>query len=236
MAVSCLAACLEAPPGRADADPPADELARDDFAREVSNGWGDADVGGDWTLVGSVVEFEVTDQAGRISPQEPGDTSRARLDVLSDRTDLSVSLSLDELGAGGPVYFEIAGRVLLDNRSYSFNPKIRDSGEVHADLAIRETAGSRSLASDETTGIFYTPGDVLRVRVQAIGTSPTTVRGKIWREGTPEPGWLQEVTDSSTQLQAAGGVGVSVYLSTSLENAPRTATFDDLRATVPPEE
>ncbi|MDO8491174.1 MAG: hypothetical protein Q7T04_04070 [Dehalococcoidia bacterium] len=44
------------------------------------------------------------------------------------------------------------------------------------------------------------------VRAQAQGKSPTTLRIKVWRDGTPEPAaWDYQRTDSSTSLQGAGG-------------------------------
>ena len=69
------------------------------------------------------------------------------------------------------------------------------------------------------------------MRFQVTGTNPTTVRAKVWKVGAAEPAaWLVSTTDSTAALQAAGGVGMWVYLSSAATNAPVVATFDDLVA------
>src|SRR5690606_4918974 len=75
------------------------------------------------------------------------------------------------------------------------------------------------------------PGELLQVRAEVTGTSPTTVRAKVWADGTSEPeDWAVSATDSTAKLQAPGGVGLRAYLSGSATNAPIFAMFDDLWA------
>jgi len=79
-------------------------------------------------------------------------------------------------------------------------------------------------------GLTYTPGAKLLIRVQATGSSPTTLRSRVWLQGTPEPStWLQTVTDSTDGLQVAGGVGVVAYLSGSA-TAAAVLHFDEVSA------
>ena len=69
----------------------------------------------------------------------------------------------------------------------------------------------------------YAVGDLLNLRVQVLGTSPTTVRAKVWKVGTVEPAaWQRSVTDTTAGLQASGSVGLFVYHSSSATNAPNT--------------
>jgi hypothetical protein len=69
--------------------------------------------------------------------------------------------------------------------------------------------------------------------VQATGSAPTTVQAKVWVEGTAEPAtWVRTVTDSTSGLQTAGGVGYIAYQSGSA-TAVLTARFDDLTAVTP---
>ncbi|GMA86183.1 hypothetical protein GCM10025868_14330 [Angustibacter aerolatus] len=66
------------------------------------------------------------------------------------------------------------------------------------------------------------------------GTSPTTLRARVWRAGATEPTtWAVSGTDATAGLQAAGGVGVLTYLSSATTNAPVTLSVDDLRVTAP---
>ena len=45
--------------------------------------------------------------------------------------------------------------------------------------------------------------------------------------------WQRSATDSTSGLQGAGGVGLRTYLSSTSNNAPVVASFDDLVPTVP---
>src|SRR4029078_6397598 len=50
--------------------------------------------------------------------------------------------------------------------------------------------------------------------------------------GSAEPAaWSYETTDSTDQLQAAGGVGFRAYLSGTPTTAPVTVRFDDFQVT-----
>jgi hypothetical protein len=67
------------------------------------------------------------------------------------------------------------------------------------------------------------------VRFQAVGTSPTTLRVKVWAQGQAEPaGWLLTRTDSAGPLQGAGSVGFYHYVSGSTADAPVVFTVDDV--------
>jgi hypothetical protein len=53
----------------------------------------------------------------------------------------------------------------------------------------------------------------------------------VWRTGTAEPTtWTVTTTNSQAELQAAGGIGVKSYLSSSATNAPIVSRFDNLAA------
>ena len=67
------------------------------------------------------------------------------------------------------------------------------------------------------------------MRVQAFGSSPTTIRARVWLDGGAEPTtWQTSVTDSTAGLQQAGGVGLASYLAGSFSSA--VARWDDLVA------
>jgi hypothetical protein len=98
-------------------------------------------------------------------------------------------------------------------------------------IVNRAQAGEVVLAAVTVPGLTVGPATVLRVRAQAIGTSPTVVRAKVWRDGDPEPAaWQLSATDSTPVLQAPGTVGIVTYLSGSASNAPVTVIVDDLVA------
>ncbi|MET1052792.1 MAG: hypothetical protein ABWX65_09155, partial [Mycetocola sp.] len=80
-------------------------------------------------------------------------------------------------------------------------------------------------------GLTYAPGEQLQVRVQVTGTSPATVRAKVWRVGELEPAaWQSTGTNTTASLSGPGGVGIQTYLPPAATNAPVTVRFDNLWA------
>jgi hypothetical protein len=71
-------------------------------------------------------------------------------------------------------------------------------------------------------------GTAIWFRLEAQGKNPTTLRWKVWQDGTPEPSsWMGTATDSTAAMQPAGGVGVEAYVNSGTV----TTTFNSLLAT-----
>jgi hypothetical protein len=82
-------------------------------------------------------------------------------------------------------------------------------------------------------GLTYTPGMELNVRVQVAGTGTTQLAATVWAVGSAEPVTpTVSRTDTTAELQAAGSVGVTAYLSGSAV-APVDLRFTELTATDP---
>ncbi|MFB4351501.1 PKD domain-containing protein, partial [Microbacterium sp. CR_7] len=91
-----------------------------------------------------------------------------------------------------------------------------------------------TIASQNVSGLTVTAGTTLTVRVEASGTSPTTVRAKVWKAGAAEPGsWQVSASDSTAALQAPGQVGLAAYAGSGLSNVPYLVRFDNLVAKIP---
>ena len=98
-------------------------------------------------------------------------------------------------------------------------------------LNKRVSGTTTVLATAPVSGLTVSPGDVLDIRAQVTGTSPTTLRAKLWKDGSSEPsGWTVSTTDSSASLQSAGYLALAAYLSGTATNAPQVASFDNLWA------
>jgi hypothetical protein len=99
-------------------------------------------------------------------------------------------------------------------------------------MALKGSA-SPSMIQGETAlpAVTYTPGMRLNLRLQVTGTSPTTLRLKVWPATAAEPtGWQLGAVDSTTAMQSAGAVGITAYLSSSATNAPVVVKVSDLSA------
>lgn len=210
-------------------------LVQDTFGRTTTGAWGAADHGGPWTQVGPASAFQVADGQGRHVVPAAGRTTTTTLEqIATDDADVRVTFALDEAQTGGGTYVSAIARK-VGSATYSARVRVLATGAV----AISTMRDGSTLSSVTVPGLSYAPGDPLRVRAQATGTSPTTVRAKVWPTGTAEPAdWQVTSTDATAALQASGAVGLSTYLSGSSTNAPQTTTFDDLLVTLasaPPE-
>jgi hypothetical protein len=64
------------------------------------------------------------------------------------------------------------------------------------------------------------------------GTNPTTIELKAWADGNSEPGtWTYTTTDSDSNLQVTGQVGLRINLPSATSNAPVLFSFDDFSVT-----
>lgn len=207
-------------------------FAADAFGRTVSSGWGSADTGGVWTRTGTATNFSVADGTGRIRMGSPGSGPGMALNgVSSTSTDLRVRVGADKAATGGGVYLTVQPRVLANGNRYYADVRLLSTGGVTVTLGRNVGGTETTLATQAVSGLPVGAGDMVNVRVQVTGTSPTTFRAKVWATGVTEPtGWTVSTTDNTAALQEAGGIGLRTYLSGSATNAPVTGLFDDLVA------
>ena len=150
--------------------------------------------------------------------------------------DLQLDLRLDKVPAGTGA--RVDQSVILRrnaNGDYRAMVRVQANGSVRAGFARTSATGVQTVLGTDVTisGLTYAVGDILKVRAQATGTSPTTVRVKVWKSTATEPAaWTATATDSTAGLQALGSIGLHVYLGSSATNAPIKARYDNLRAVV----
>ncbi|MEV1239521.1 serine/threonine-protein kinase [Nonomuraea sp. NPDC049750] len=209
----------------------------DTFGRTVSAGFGTTDDGErHWSVGVPASGYSVDGKKGRIT-MSPGVGSSAYLDgVKETRTDLSFTFAGDKPPTSGGIYVTAVGRRVPTVGGYRAHVSLRPNGKVLFQL-IRSAAGRSEIDLAQplrVPGLTAGAGLAMRVRVQVTGTSPTTIRGKVWAVGAPEPDWLLSVTDATSGLQVPGGAGVLTYLSRTATDTPVTVTVDDLALTATP--
>jgi len=206
-------------------------LAKDGFGRTVSGGWGTAAFGGAWTSTGAATQFSVDGSAG-VHTVKAGATAivSSLADVSSDRTDAVVSVTPAVVPNGGGAWVVLQGRV-VGSDYYAARLRLQADGSVQLFTMRTGTA----LTGVTVAGLTYGAGDTLLTRVQVVGTSPTTIRAKVWRSGTAEPtAWTTSTTDATVGLQAPGSVGITSYLFGTATNGPLVLRYDDLDVTQVP--
>ena len=139
--------------------------------------------------------------------------------VSSTGTDLTFQLSADKLTAG--YYVTVTGRRTAAAGEY------REDQDHLARIGHAGTDPVRRGHGDHDQGRERSPASPTRRACrcacgsQVFGTSPTTVRAKVWPASGSEPSaWQQSVTDSTAGLQEAGSIALTTYLTGSATNGP----------------
>lgn len=206
---------------------PTTNFAADTFERTVASGWGPAPTGGAWAIAGTASALRVGSGVG-IMTLPAGSTRTATIPVSRSASDVQVTLSFDAVPNGGGAYATVVGRQVGSSR-YTASAWVKAGGAVS--LVVKRD--STVISSATVSGLTYTAGTKLQVRMQATGTGTTTLRAKLWRTGTTEPStWLVTATDTTAALQATGTVGVQGYLSSSATGSS-VIRFDNFTAKAP---
>lgn len=213
--------------------------ASDTFSRQVTDGWGSADVGGGWALEAPsrpAVDFDVNGSAGTINMSATAVFRSAYLSAVSAQdVDLRVRVAADKVAAGSFQYVYVVARRVSAGVQYLGRLHFDPSGAVLLQAA-RSTNDTTitTLGAEVNTGLRQAANGFIWVRMQALGANPTTINLKAWNDGQAEPGaWQVSVADSTAALQAPGIVGLRTYLSSGVTNAPVLFRFDDFQALAP---
>lgn len=206
-------------------------LAADDFERVVTNGWGQADVGGTWFTSGRSGEHGVSDGLGRITMSVPGRGPRSVLQSMTT-TDMEMEfdLTLDTMPTGRVDHSVVMREV--NGHRYLGIVRIYPNGQIRVNLRSRIVGGANSSLSPTLVvpGAPYTAGTTLRVKAAATGTSPTQLRLKVWRATEEEPSdWTLTGSGNEGALQRDGSVGVLSYLSSSASSGGVSVLYDAFR-------
>jgi hypothetical protein len=221
-------------PTTAPPSPPATgaTLARDDFKRTVSGGWGSADMGGAWSIPDGASFFSVRNWAGQVK-LTPGDGYTALLrSVSSANTDLSLAINVNSLAGSTGHWIDLIGRDVTGQGRYAAQLELANDGKLNVWL-VKDVNGTRtSFASGTVSGLAFNPANTLRARLQVTGTGPTNMRVKVWSDGATEPAtWALSASDATSGLQQAGNPGIYAYTGGSVSAGPVVVSVGDLLVT-----
>ncbi len=209
-------------------------FAADAFARNVSGGWGSADVGGAWATSGPGSRWSVSGGAASYTAPSAGTGHWAFLNSVSQAdVEGTVDVSMDKPITGTGISWAVGARRNGETR-YQFITRIQNDRDVRAWIVRRVSGAETQLGARVTVPIgTFNDGDVLRTRFRVVGSSPAALAVKVWKAGTPEPAeWHIERTDTGSALPA-GSVGLYSYLYGSATNAPVASSWDNLSVTAP---
>jgi PKD repeat protein len=217
------------------APPSVTTIAADTFGRTVGDGWGSAEMGGAYTVLGRSADFDVDGTVGTMLMPVAGRSYAVSLAQTSARdVAMSVRLRSDKPGAGEHIYLvarrQGSGTSLVEYRA---RLRIGSAGAVFL-RATRVAGGSETGLGPEVrvAGLAYAAGDWLQLRAEVSGGDPTTIRIRAWAAGSSEPAdWPIELSDATASLQSPGAVGLRSYLASNSNEAPLLLSFDDFLVT-----
>ena len=102
------------------------------------------------------------------------------------------------------------------NNSYRAKLSYASGGALDAHPRPLRHGTETTLATANVAGITATAGLPIRLRFEVEGTSPTTLRAKVWPADATEPAaWSVTTTDTTAGLQTPGQRGLDLYTSSS---------------------
>jgi PKD repeat protein/uncharacterized protein YegL len=208
-------------------------LAADGFDRSEATGWGTPDLGDPYTVT-AASDLAVAGGVGTITPSSVNAFKSARLlGVSAQDVDLTVRVSTDRLAAGGDQNAYVEVRHLDTTNFYRLRLGFEPDQEVV--LQWHKVAGGVTdtiAAETEVPGLSHAADAWFNLRVQAEGTDPTSLRAKVWADGSAEPaGWTLTASDAEPALQQSLAVGLRALLGSGASTGP-VFRFDDLAVRV----
>ncbi|MDN5687845.1 MAG: PKD domain-containing protein, partial [Brachybacterium sp.] len=207
-------------------DAEAEQVVQDGFQR-ADGVLGTAPLGGTWTQTNGSSNVGIEDGRAKFSSQNVSQLRSAALtEATTDSTDLAFSFVVSDEITNGRMYVSALGRV-VDGDDYRARWIIQPDGDVQAQLSRR----SDVMEWENLQGLTIQSNTTYHVRLQVFGVGETTVRSKIWEDGSAEPtDWQLTTTDSTPELQEAGHMGIATYASGGFSPLPCSVYVDDFAA------
>ncbi|WP_424348209.1 PKD domain-containing protein [Kocuria sp. CH-021] len=201
----------------------------DDTFDRTGTGWASPGTGLTWSTSGGTgITFATENGHGVVSWTTAGKSGTATVTGLDAQTDTDMTgiAALDPAPTGNGGYWTLRSRLGAGDE-YRATARVLNSGSVYASLGVSIDGNEQTVASVKVPNLTYAANDKISLRFSTTGTNPTTLRMKIWKTGTTEPtDWTLSTTNSTAELQRAGGVGVRYYISGSSTNGPGKLFLD----------
>lgn len=196
----------------------------DTYARTVTGGWGTADTGQTYTVVGDVASnYSVTGGAGHHNGAVENVFYNSVLPIGSPDCDYRVSFRTNKLTSGNAQVIELSGRFTDIQNMYGMRVLIQTSQLIDVDLRKR-VANVQTVLDTASTGITHVANTLYRGRLQLTGT---TLRAKFWLASDSEPAaWTLEATDGA--LTTGNSIALRSMVPTGTSNEPILYSFDNL--------
>ncbi|MFH9823005.1 hypothetical protein ACH4NG_06955 [Streptomyces bobili] len=202
--------------------------AKDAFGRTASGGWGSADTGQAWTVVGGTVgtDFAVGSGYGQHILTTVNASRRCGIGHTFPDVDVAVSVTTSAAATGASLHGGPLARYVDADNLYMARLEFTTSNTVLLDVRKRVAATESSLGT-YTTSLTHVAGTFVRCRLQVIGS---VVRAKAWAASAAEPiDWQVSVVDTSiTTSTFVGARSISAAGNTNVNPVIRYDDFEVL--------
>lgn len=202
----------------------------DAFGRTVSNGWGSADVGGAYTVVGSAGDYAVTSGVGRHTHPTVSVRHYSTLPVSLTTFDAYFRVRTGALATGGPLS---AGFVFLyvdTGTSLRYELLFNTDASIQVRAVLR-TGGTDNFGTSHTVaGLTHVANTFYRVRTQSTSGDGKNFRIKVWADNASEPTAWSAVSNTNAAT-VSGAVGFTSKRETGNTNSNATVDFEDFTFT-----
>ena len=207
---------------------------KDTFSRTQASGWGASDSGINWNISsGTVTDFSVDGSSAKTSNSSVNSQRLILLDGTSVRdSEVAVDLNFEAVPTGAGVLAVPVTRYIDANYLYGARVTVSAPNGSMSLIGHKRVAGSNlTFGTSYDTGLNMNPSKNYRVKTETLGISPTIMRIKLWEIGQPEPDWQFVGSDSTTELQTSGSLGIRTILNTGNTNTlPYDFSFDNYEA------
>ena len=198
----------------------------DNFARTVSNGWGTANTGQTWTVVGTAADYAVGAGGGTATLPATGIAHLTLVPAPTADVDLYMSVSTSALATGASLF---AGPIVraVDNNNF-YMARIEFTTTAGLILTLRKRVGGTEtvLATYAPADITHVAGVYYRVRLQAYGA---VIRARVWdlTATSVEPtDWQVSAVDST--ITTADSLGTRCFSNTGNTNVNPVISFENV--------
>jgi hypothetical protein len=201
----------------------------DTFDRTTASGWGTAESGGAWTVVGTAADYSTAPNVASVAQPATGIAHLTLQGAPSADVDLVVDCAVSALATGASLFTGPIVRAVDNNNLYMARIDLNTANQVVLTLRKRLAGVETQLGSTYTTPFTHVAGTYYRVRLQAFGS---TIRTKIWRTTDVEPDvWRISATD--TDLTTAASIGTRSFRNTGNTNAGLSMRFQNFEVINP---
>ncbi|WP_298749745.1 right-handed parallel beta-helix repeat-containing protein [uncultured Serinicoccus sp.] len=200
-------------------------VAQDRFDASTSSGWGAATLGGSYVHTGSD-SYSQGGGYGTVTLTEGGQQREAMLPEVKTLDGVArIDIAMDEIPSeGGGVYHSVHLRQ-VGSTSYRATLRVTPDGRGHLYLARVDAEGTLHDLGYHALTEPVRPHGWLTMEFSATGTSPVSLKTRVFDRQAQPPAWQLESTDSSSaRLGRPGAVSLQTYASSS---GPGTTAFYD---------